>query len=146
MRQRGKISEARLAVVAPVTELHAAPASPDHLPADQAAVWRSLVEQMPANWFQPETHAMLETLCAVTVQLGQVNREMAKFGSTLPKSPAKWNRYRDLTRLRGQLTNQIATLQTKLRMTPQSRIDPVKAGRRMAREAEQPAVKPWEDQ
>jgi hypothetical protein len=88
---------------------------------------------------------MLATLCAVTVQLDGVNREFAKFGSGLPTHAARWKRYRELTRMRGSLANQVAMLQTKLRITPQSRIDPVKAGRRFGRHLEQPTVKPWQD-
>jgi hypothetical protein len=30
-------------------------------------------------------------------------------------------------------------------MTPQSGIDPIKAGRSVGRQVEQPTVKPWED-
>jgi hypothetical protein len=118
---------------------------PAQLNEAEAAVWRSLVEQMPPNWFTPETHTMLGTLCAVTVQLAGVNREFAKFEPGVPVRAARWKRYRELTRMRGQLANQIAMLSTKLRITPQSRIDPVKAGRRFGRHLEQPTVKPWQD-
>jgi hypothetical protein len=79
------------------------------LPIGQAEVWRSLVEQMPANWFQPETHAMPETLCGVTVQLAAVNRELAKYGPGLPSTAKRWKQYKELTRMRGTLTNQIAS-------------------------------------
>jgi hypothetical protein len=128
-----------------VIELHPPPQPPAELNAEQAAVWRSLVAHMPPGWFRPESFAMLATLCAVTVQLEGVNREFAKFGSGLPQSAKRWKHYKDLTRMRGTLVGQITTMQTKLRLTPQSRIDPVRAGRRLAHHFEQPAVKPWQD-
>jgi hypothetical protein len=105
-----------------------------------------LVEQMPPGWFQPESFAMLTTLCAVTMQLAGVNREFVKFGPDLPRTAKRWKQYKELTRLRGTLVGQITTLQTKLRLTVQARIDPVKAGRLAARHFEQPTTRPWRDE
>src|SRR5215831_13485700 len=144
MRQRGKVSAARLEVVEPVASLHPIPDAPETLAADEAAVWRKLCGQMPANWYRPETHAMLETLCSITVHLGLINAELQKFKGGLPASGGKWKRYRELTRMRGQLAVQIGTLQTKLRMTPQSRYEPSTLARKVRDKTEQPAGKIWE--
>jgi hypothetical protein len=145
MRQRGRDSEAQRSAGAPAIELRPPPQAPAELTADQAGVWRSLVAHTPPGWFQPESFAMLATLCAVTVELERINREFARFGSGLPRTAKRWKQYKDLTRLRGTLVGQITTLQTKLRLTVQSRIDPVKAGRRVARHLERPTVQPWLD-
>jgi hypothetical protein len=145
MRQRGRDSEAQRSTGAPVIELRPPPKAPAQLNEAEAAVWRLLVEHMPAGWFQPESFAMLATLCAVTVELERINREFAKFSTGLPRTAARWKRYKELTRLRGALVGQITTLQTKLRLTVQSRIDPVKAGRMVGRRIDQPMAKPWDD-
>jgi hypothetical protein len=145
MRQRGRDSETKRAAGAPVIELHPQPQPPADLNEAEAAIWRSLVASMPASWFRPETHAMLETLCRVTVQLHQINKQFARFGSELPRAAKQWQRYKELTALRGRLASQVSLLSTKLRLTPQSRINPLSAARRVTRHVDQPPLMPWHD-
>jgi hypothetical protein len=142
MRQRGRLGDARYEN-GPIVELHPPPPPPPELNEQQATVWRSLVAGKPAGWFRSETHTMLGTLCRVTVQLESINQEFAKFSAGLPKAAKSWKRYQQLTRLRGTLVGQLTTLQTKLRLTVQSRLDPAKAYRAAANHADQTPV--WRD-
>ena len=58
MGQRGRKSSEAFAVAAPVV-VQARPAPPLELTAEQADVWQSIVDSMPADWFSTENHPLL---------------------------------------------------------------------------------------
>lgn len=59
--KRGRKSSADLAIVTPIGA--ARPQPPDSLTTDQSAVWRDVVERLPANWFPRETLELLAAYC-----------------------------------------------------------------------------------
>jgi hypothetical protein len=90
-----------------------------------------------------ETHALLEAFCAVKVQLQTVSTALAAFGGQVPEDKERWRRYQDLTRMRGALANQLASLSTKLRIAPSARTDRHWTGATARRRGAWPA--PWGD-
>jgi hypothetical protein len=88
-----------------------------------------------------ETHGLLATFCAVKVQLETINEALAAFGARVPEDKQGWQRYRELTRLRAQVSSQQSSLATKLRLTPQTRVHRYVAGTQAQRRADRPA--PW---
>jgi hypothetical protein len=95
-------------------------------------------------WLPREAHALLTAYCMIKVQLDDVHQALAAFGSSVPEDRPGWPRYREITLLRGKLTTQLASLATKLRMTPQSRADRHWAGAEARRRASRPP--PWAEQ
>jgi hypothetical protein len=77
----------------------------------------------------------------IKTQLDDVHRALAAFGPSLPEDEQGWGRYKELTKLRGQLAREMAGLATKLRLTPQSRVHRYVAGTQAQRRATRPA--PW---
>jgi hypothetical protein len=62
-------------------------------------------------------------------------------GASALKNAQGWDRYKELTKMRGQLSGQLASLMTKLRLTPQSRVHRYVAGTQAHRRAGRPP--PW---
>jgi hypothetical protein len=96
---------------------------------------------MGANLLPRETHALLEAFCAVKVQLQTVSAALAAFGGQVPEDKERWRRYQELTRMRGQLAGQLASLSTKLRLAPSARFDRHFAGAETRRRSDRPP--PW---
>lgn len=66
MGTRGRTSGAALSVVSPagsVVTTVRRPHPPADLTEEQAAEWQAVVERLPADWFQRETHALLAQYC-----------------------------------------------------------------------------------
>ena len=143
--KHGRTSEAERSTI--VAELYPIPDPPAELDGAEAAVWRSLCEAMPSNWFRPEMFTLLTTLCRETAQLKAIEAELAKFKGRIPTG-AKWKRYKELTMLRHSIASQVGILSSKLRMTPQAWIDPQSAGRAVRGSKQRPAIgaKPWGDE
>lgn len=147
MRQRGQASRASFEVIQPTGLMPSGhrPAPSPELSAAATQEWHAVVERMPADYFPRETQGLLATFCSIKVQLDEVNKALAKFGPGLPSGEKRWKRYRELTRMRGACATQLASIATKLRLTPQSRYDREVAQRSVRKRDEQPDVRPWED-
>jgi phage terminase small subunit len=88
-----------------------------------------------------ECHALLEAFCNIKIQLETVSTALAEFGTQVPEDRQGWSRYAELTRLRGKLVNQLASLSTKLRLAPSARADKNWAGAEARRRGSRPP--PW---
>ncbi len=120
MGSRGRKSAAELATVGPGgLALARRPEPPAHLGDDAAEIWRSITNSLPADWFSAGTLPLLEALCGLTISqrntikaLQRIERE----GNDFERD--EWER---VIKQLGEISGRIATLATRLRLTPQSR-------------------------
>jgi len=120
MRQRGRKSAESLVVV-PV--LPQRPEPPAELLIEQAEVWRAYVDDMPAGWFTPKTWPDLIGLCRLVTNSRLLGQELREYEEGIPKDREGFNRYRHIQKMHESEALSITTLETKLRLTHQSKND-----------------------
>ena len=137
MKSRGRKSAASLTVV-PLGLGSRRPEPPAHLSTGQAATWRAIVGELPANWVTAGQEPLLVAYCQ--------HCETAKFLSQWIAStdfqschPAELNL---LLTMRARETAAASSLATRMRLTNQSRMHPRTAGRRT--EGQPGGSRPWE--
>ena len=141
MGARGRKSSKELSTIsAGGLEVHRRPEPPEHMGEDAVKVWRAVVNSLPADWFTPGTRPLLEALCGLTISqrltlraVQKVERDGEDFDG------ASWV---NLLRQLGEISGRIATLATRLRLTPQSRYGARGADTAARSVGEGP--KPWE--
>ncbi len=95
------------------------PQPPEHLGDDAVAIWRAVVNSLPGDWFSPGTLPLLAAFCALTVsQLYTLRALQAAERGDKEFDRESWER---LQKQLGELSGRIATLATRMRLTPQSR-------------------------
>jgi phage terminase small subunit len=114
---------------------------PAHLGERERAEWAAIIARIGEALLPRETHGLLATFCAVKIQLETINEALAEFGARVPEDKQGWQRYRELTRMRGMLAAQLASLSTKLRLAPSARFDRHWVGAEARRRAGRPP--PW---
>lgn len=103
------------------------PAPPKHLTRAAAAAWREIVATVPRDYLRAEHAPMVEAL-AVAIA------EHRRIASVLDNAAATDARdYATLLRLMDAQAGRIASISTRLRLTPQSRYRPETAGRHAAK-------------
>jgi len=107
----------------------ARPSPPSRMGEDEALIWRQTVEALPADWFRPETLAILEQYCSHVMRA----RSIAK------KIRTEQRVDQALYALELKETKMVATLATKMRLTQQSTLD-----RKKSKHAKSAVVKPWD--
>jgi hypothetical protein len=143
MRQRGRQSSESLSIVP--AALPQRPEAPADLSPEQAEVWRAYVADMPADWFPAKTWPTLTNLCGLVTNSRLLRRELRKFDGGIPEDATGFQRYRQIQKMYEKEVLAVATLETKLRLTPQSKNDPHRAEK--ARTAIANAAtgrKPWD--
>ena len=120
MGKRGRKSAAELATVGPGGLARAPrPKPPTHMGDDAAEIWRQITNSLPADWFSAGTLPLLEALCSLTVSQRYTIRSVQKIergGDDFDRE--EWER---LIKQLGEVSGRIATLATRMRLTPQSR-------------------------
>jgi hypothetical protein len=120
---------------------------PADLSPTQQKIWRELVASVDRDWFG-DTRPMLAELCAhidygamLREGIEQVRAKLAELelGSKEHKSLSR--QLRQLLRLHGKQSSSIASLSTKLRLTPQAR----QSARRADQMRRRTATRPWEN-
>jgi phage terminase small subunit len=141
MGKRGRKSAAELATVGPGgLALARRPEPPAHLGDDAAAIWRAITNSLPANWFSAGTLPLLEALCGLTVSQRCTLRALQvaeRGGDDFDRE--SWEK---LQKQLGEVSGRIATLATRLRLTPQSRYGARAADTAARTSGDGP--KPWE--
>ena len=141
MGARGRKSSKELSTIsAGGLEIHRRPDPPDKMGEDAEAIWRAVVNSLPADWFTPGTLPLLEAFCGLTVSqrftlraLQRIEREANDFRRD------EWER---ILKQLGEISGRIATLATRLRLTPQSRYGARSADTAARSVGDGP--KPWE--
>ena len=141
MKQQGRKSAAELSTISAAgVAITKRPDAPVHLGESAAAVWRATVNSLPAEWVTPGSQPLLAAFCALTVSQGYTIRALQRIeqGDDDFVHP-NWEH---LQKQLGEVSGRIATLATRMRLTPQSRYGARSAD--TAARNESPGPAPWE--
>jgi hypothetical protein len=143
MRQRGRKSAESLLVVP--SAFPQRPDPPKELSPDQAELWRGYVGDMPADWFTPKTWPDLANLCGLVTECALLRSALHDYAGGLPADAEGYMRHRQIRKDYESLVLTISTLETKLRLTHQSRNDHHRTEKdRTAIANAAPGPKPWD--
>lgn len=125
----------KLTPVPPAADTAVYPTAPRGLSRRGRDLWRRIVSSKPPTWWDAATLPLLAALVAHAETLEHLQAQFDQLGDL--STPAALARLEQLSRLRDREAKALASLSTKLRLTPQSRYEPVTAARRaaLAREA-----------
>ena len=139
MGKRGRKSAAELAT-APLITIEPRPVAPSELVDEEATEWEKIVARMPASWFTKECHPLLIQLCRHIIAARRLAQliEQAAHGD----EDFQVEYYMRLLRAQTGQTAVIASVSTKLRITPQSSYDAKVAGTAKGNAPDGPP--PWE--
>ncbi len=141
MGARGRKSSKELSTIsAGGLEIHRRPDPPEHLGEGAVKVWRATVNSLPADWFSPGTLPLLEAFCGLTVS--QHNTIMAVQRIEREANDFQRDEWGRVLKQLGELSGRIATLATRMRLTPQSRYGA--RGADTAARSVGDVPKPWE--
>jgi hypothetical protein len=99
------------------------PDAPYDLTDEQSAEWWAIVNRMPADWFPRETHPLLSQLCRLIVRA----RRIAQLQTDMESNPEFDAReYRALIQAECQISREMSSLCTRMRISQQSTYDPSK--------------------
>src|SRR5262249_11309220 len=118
LRKRGRVSGAALAVV-PAAELDVRvgrPPAPERLSDEERELWEKLTFSRRPRWFAG-AEAILESYLTTVAQVQRLEAALRK------AKPGTGERYQRLARLHRQSVGLCATLATRLRLTPSSKLD-----------------------
>ena len=141
MAKRGRQSAAEVATASPPVQRAQRPSPPAQLCDFEASVWVRVVDAMPADWFGAEVEDLLASYCKHVKITRVVDEELNQFDPEWLKRPDGLPRYKMLTDIRDKHSRVLMSLATKMRLTPQARILPQTAGRRVADQPKDPP--PW---
>jgi hypothetical protein len=106
-------------------------------------VWRDVVDSLPADhWLGRESHEILAAYCRHTIRQRLLSAELAKAPADAFRTKTGFGHYDKLAGACERETRIALALARSLRLTPQSRVRPEVAGRRMADDPGGRA--PWE--
>ena len=117
LRKRGRVSSAALAVV-PAAELDVRvgrPPAPERLSDEERELWEKLTFARRPGWFAG-AEALLESYVTTTLHCQRLE-------AALKAKPGTSDRYQRLARMHRQSVALAATLATRLRLTPSSKLD-----------------------
>ena len=140
------------------------PKPPRELTADQRTEWVEITARMPQDWFGREMFPMLVSLCRAVCYSRRLAEELEEVEHGLDGLPdrlrqqnpetalkdieavleMRLNRRTELYKLQADQARLVMALSTKLRLTPQSRYQPITAGRKIFDQNQQPQKMPWE--
>ena len=117
------------------------PEPPEHLGEEAASVWRAITNGLPADWLSAGALPLLEALCGLTVSQRYILRaiQVLEHGAAVDFNPDEWAGF---IRQHSDISGRIASLSTKLRLTPQARYTPGSAATAAGQVSDGP--KPWE--
>lgn len=138
MGARGKASDAELSVVVvDPTERRPPPATLD---TEEATIWKSIMDSLPADWFRPSDWPILAAYCQTAAQYEKATKELR--GASLTLVADNGREYRNpLLSIQHTAALRLAALAVKLRLCPSSRM---RQDATAARGKQQPASKPWQ--
>jgi hypothetical protein len=118
LRKRGRISAAALTVVPPdeIDVRRGRPVPPERLTAEERELWERLTFARRPGWFTG-AEAILESYVCTTMQVQEFEAALRK------ARPVAGARYAKLARMHRQAVVLAASLATKLKLVPSSRLD-----------------------
>jgi len=112
------------------------------LPADEKAIWRTVVDSMPPNWFGGQTEGVLRRYCFHLALADRISVEIRKFRVKPTMTLNDVKIFERLLAACDRETTRVSSLAVKLRITPQSSKHPFSAEASVRKMAK---VRPWED-
>lgn len=107
--------------------LRSLPEPPSHLTETQAGIWCAVVATKPPDWFQADSFPVLSDYCRAVALDNEIAVVLNEFDRTLLADGKGLESWKELIRLQSEQQKLVAMLATKLRLTPQSRYNPLKA-------------------
>ncbi len=121
MGTRGRKSANELATVSPAgVGLTRRPEPPAHLGDAAADIWRATTNSLPAEWFTPGTLPLLEAFCGLSVTQQLIIRNLQRVERSAGDDFDRYE-WEALLKHLGEISGRVATLATRMRLTPQSR-------------------------
>ena len=127
-----------MAVVRDTPALRQAP--PDTLNEQEAGIWGSIMDSLPADWFRPSDWPILAAYCQTAVQYEQATEELRGKPLTLEGAGRVYRN--PLLSVQHTAALRLAALASKLRLCPNSRVRHDATGSK--RMSEVPKNKPWQ--
>jgi hypothetical protein len=93
---------------------------PAHLGDDAAEIWRATVNSLPADWFSAGTLPLLEAFCGLSVSQ-QLTLRALQLVERSGGDGFDRDEWTALIKQLGEISGRVATLATRMRLTPQSR-------------------------
>jgi phage terminase small subunit len=97
---------------------------PDNLPEDVGAIFRRIVASCDPSHFVAADRDLLVRYCRAIADADRADRELAAGGFVVEGKPSAW------LAVQREANRAIATLSTRLRLSPQARSDPKTVARR----------------
>ena len=135
MKQRGRTSAAALSVANQSVAQIERPAPPAELTSDEAAEWRMVVSDMPADWFRESNLSVLEGYCRTSANCRRIASLITEMTSGESLDIKEYERLLKMQELQHRA---LLSFATKMRLTQQSTYDREKAT------APRKNKKPWE--
>lgn len=137
------------------------PEPPEDLEPGERAIWREVIGRLPADWFTVECQPVLKQLCRHIRYADDLAGDMAAIRAIMTEikqdssgSMTVADRMKTFAKMSGELHNlmrihirqshQIGMLSTRLRLTPQSRYEALRANDE-TKTARPPGAQPWND-
>jgi len=121
MNQRGKKSASALSVVSEIRDMR--PRAPEELNADQAEVWKRIVDTKPHDWFTPDSYDLLVAYCRNVVASRTLAGTIENVPQALLGDKGELEKFAKLNRLKDMHEGRASQLATKMRLTQQARYD-----------------------
>lgn len=135
MGARGPKSSEELALK-PSVGIIARQDAPYDLRDEEAEVWKGIVESLPAEWIGPGSAPVLAAYCRATVSARRIGMLIVQAEA---EDEYDVKHHMNLIAAHNRVAQTIKTLATALRLTPQSRYTPARAGNQKPE-----GPKPWE--
>jgi len=117
MKQRGRTSVSQLTVANQDVNATDRLMPPPDLAVEARAVWVQVVNSMPADWFMDRDKPILAQLCRHTVESQRVSQLIEQLCGSEEFDVKSYDK---LLQMQERESRAIASLSTKLRLTPQS--------------------------
>ena len=130
MDQRGRKKSQGLEVVTEIRVI--APGPPDDLTTNEKELFRKITGSKPADWFDVGTVGLLAEYCRLQTAVDLMAGEINDYDLAWLKSDDGLKRYKVLSDVRRNDVAKMESLARAMRLTQQSRIHPITAGRKSA--------------
>ena len=141
MQGPGRKSVEALSVVVSIPGQRLEP--PDALTEGQKTTWRAVVATKPPEWFAADSAPVLVAYCKAVESHAHLSLQVETYQRRKRLSGNAMRAYSFMLKAQEQQAKLIATLATKLRLTPQSRYTPQSAAT-ASRKTSDAQKKPWE--
>ena len=139
--KRGRPSSGDLTVIVS-RPMPPPPAPPPELTDAQATVWRDAVGGLPADWLERGAYPLLVEYTRRVCRLRLLEMQIRQFEQDWIRIDGGLERFDALLSMADRECKSIISLARSLRLTPQSVIRPVAAGRKLLHP--RPGPRPWD--